>query len=152
MTQQHASPLQAGLSVLALAGTLAACSSSAAVVPSTSVRPGSPPAAVTVDEHAAGRTIRLGSGTTIRLVLHSTYWSAPRSSAPDVLGPVGMPKVTRGNCHAGMGCGTVEAGYLTKRPGTATLTATRTSCGEAMRCPPGSRVFTVTVTVTATAG
>ncbi|MCQ4084765.1 hypothetical protein NGB36_30380 [Streptomyces sp. RB6PN25] len=37
-----------------------------------------------------------------------------------------------------------EAGFRAGRTGSATLTATRASCGEALACTPAARAFTVT--------
>jgi hypothetical protein len=46
-----------------------------------------------------------------------------------------------------MGCGTVRRDFHAVRLGTATLIATRSSCGEAMRCTGDQGRFTVTVRV-----
>ena len=101
-----------------------------------------------LDEHAAGRTVTVGVGRVVELDLHSTYWSAPHDSAERVLVPLGTPAGVPGtNCHPGSGCGVMRARYTAERAGTATLTAQRSSCGEAMACPPGSRTFTVSVHV-----
>ncbi|MFD5437172.1 hypothetical protein ACFWJ4_34110 [Kitasatospora sp. NPDC127067] len=107
------------------------------------------PATVTVDEHADRTTLKAAVGTTVTLALHSTYWSAATSSAPDVLAPAGPPTTTPSpSCRPGGGCGTVTASFTARAPGTARLTATRTSCGEALNCPPEQRGYEVTVEVT----
>lgn len=113
--------------------------------PAGAPSPGSP---VVLDEHATGRTVTVGVGRVVELDLHSTYWSAPRTSDERVLVPLGAPAGVPGtNCHPGSGCGVMRARYTAERAGTATLTAQRTSCGEAMACPPGSRTFTLSVHV-----
>ncbi len=52
-----------------------------------------------------------------------------------------------GHCVAGQGCGTVSATWTAVAAGTATVTAGRTVCGEALACGPGQRTYRVTVTV-----
>ncbi len=149
--------------VCLLAAGLAGCSGAPAATPAPAhstggstgaSAPGSPAGApspgspVVLDEHAAGRTVTVGVGRVVELDLHSTYWSAPHDSAERVLVPLGTPAGVPGtNCHPGSGCGVMRARYTAERAGTATLTAQRSSCGEAMACPPGSRTFTVSVHV-----
>ncbi|MFG2905462.1 hypothetical protein ACGF13_10440 [Kitasatospora sp. NPDC048286] len=112
----------------------------------TSATPG--PATVTVDEHADRTTVRIAVGATLTLALHSTYWSAATSSAPEVLAADGAPSTAPSpSCRPGGGCGTVTAAFTARAAGTARLTATRTSCGEALNCPPGQRSYEVTVDV-----
>ncbi|MER7580226.1 hypothetical protein [Kitasatospora sp. NPDC097691] len=106
------------------------------------------PAALTADEHADGATLKAAVGTTVTLALHSTYWSAATSSAPDVVAPTGTPTTAPSpSCRPGGGCGTVTTTFTAHAPGTARLTATRTSCGEARECPPDQRTYEVTVEV-----
>jgi len=139
------------LMVLCLAG----CASTQAQTPQppASASPSSTgPRQVTLDEHASGSTVTLPVGSTLQITLHSTYWKPPTSSAVAVLRPVGpaVPKVTptASGCHPGSGCGTLSAGFTALHSGTVTVTASRTSCGEAMACAPAQRTFTVTVQVT----
>ncbi|MFE7532522.1 protease inhibitor I42 family protein [Kitasatospora sp. NPDC057542] len=129
--------------------TLAACASTGtgpSTPTATSAAPS--PATVTVDEHADHTTVKAAVGTTVTLALHSTYWSAATSSAPDVVTPDGAPTTAPSpSCRPGGGCGTVTASFTARAPGTARLTATRTSCGEALNCPPEQRGYEVTVDV-----
>ncbi|TDU02032.1 hypothetical protein EDD99_0417 [Streptomyces sp. 846.5] len=137
---------------------LAGCASTRAAQapqPPVSASPSSPspsPRQVTLDEHASGTTVTLLVGSTLQITLHSTYWKPPTSSAVAVLRPLGpaVPAVTptASGCHPGSGCGTLSAGFTALRSGTVTVTASRTSCGEAMACTPAQRTFTVTVQVT----
>ncbi|WP_329561355.1 hypothetical protein [Kitasatospora sp. NBC_01266] len=111
--------------------------------------PTAAPAALTLDERATGHTVRVRTGTAVLVQLHSTYWSVPTSSAPQVLTPTGRDATTpTGTCAPGVGCGLSSAGFTAARPGTAQVTAGRTSCGEAMRCLPGQGSYRVTVDVT----
>ncbi|MFD4656309.1 hypothetical protein ACFWP2_11850 [Kitasatospora sp. NPDC058444] len=140
----------AALALAAALLTLAGCASTGtgpSAPAATSAAPG--PATVTVDEHADHTTLKAAVGATVTLVLHSTYWSAATSSAPDVLTPDGAPTTTPSpSCRPGGGCGAVTASFTARAPGTARLTATRTSCGEALNCPPEQRGYEVTVEVT----
>lgn len=106
-----------------------------------------------LSEQADGGSVTVTAGATVRLVLHSTFWAAPRSSAPDRLAPVAAASSapsTGPGCRPGSGCGTVTADFLARGAATAAtvrLTSTRTSCGEAVRCRPGQADFTVTVVI-----
>lgn len=111
---------------------------------------GGRPAPVTLDEKAAGTTVRVPAGSTVLVTLHSTYWSTPASSDPQVLARSGgAGSSPGGSCPPGGGCGVSSAGFTALRPGTARLSAQRSSCGEAMRCPPGRDRYEVTVAVVA---
>ncbi|MEU9047096.1 MULTISPECIES: hypothetical protein [unclassified Kitasatospora] len=130
--------------------TLAGCASTGTSPSATAPAATTPsPATVTVDEHADHTTVKVAVGTTITLALHNTYWSAATSSAPDVVTPNGTPTTAPSpSCRPGGGCGTVTASFAAHAPGSAHLTATRTSCGEALNCPPEQRAYDVTVEVT----
>ncbi|MFJ8623015.1 hypothetical protein ACIRD3_09215 [Kitasatospora sp. NPDC093550] len=137
------------LTLLALTGCASTATSPAATSPAATSPAAPSPAAVTVDEHADHTTVRVAVGTTLTLALHSTYWSAATSSAPEVLAPTGAPSTAPSpSCRPGGGCGTVTAAFTARAAGTARLTATRTSCGEALNCPPEQRGYEVTVEVT----
>lgn len=104
---------------------------------------------VTVTFGDKGSTVYLHTGETLRVVLDSTYWSMHPSSNADVLparGAVTVVPRLRG-CVPGQGCGTVTATFRASAPGSATLSASRVSCGEALRCTMGNGSFYVTVRV-----
>ena len=111
---------------------LSAFAASAAVASAASV--------VTLNEYSNGHTVTVNPGQHVTLVLHSTYWSiaTPRTSRPlpQVGSAVYLPRLpsTKGGCVAGQGCGTVTVHYVASAPGVAHLHASRTSCGEALRC------------------
>jgi hypothetical protein len=105
---------------------------------------------VTVSETENGRTITVRSGSRVTLTLHSTYWSIGGSSHPNVLHQVGGTSTRPakpGTCVPGQGCGTVSATFVALSRGTADLTASRTTCGEALRCAPGQGDYVVHVVV-----
>lgn len=144
MNPRRPAALALAAALLALTGCAATASNTSA--PGTSVPA---PAVLAVDEHAGGSTLKAAVGTTLTLALHSTYWSAATSSAPDVVAPTGTPTTAPSpSCRPGGGCGTVTTTFTAHAPGTAHLTATRTSCGEARECPPDQRTYEVTVEVT----
>jgi hypothetical protein len=105
---------------------------------------------VVLDEHANKTTVHVQVGTTVELLLHSSYWNIAGSSSPAILAPQGTPTqlpVTP-TCAPGIGCNPVRAMFSARSPGTSVLSASRTSCGEAMRCGTQNGYFQVTVIVT----
>jgi hypothetical protein len=169
---EHRTRLAAGLVMLALAGASAGCGATASQpVPGTTqatttqgpatenppIHPVAPSYAVTVpgsplliEDGANGKTVTVTVGTQVELLLHNSYWNINASSRPDVLVDVGAPTwtVATPTCAPGMGCNPVLAMFRAASPGTAVLSADRTTCGEAYRCPPDQRHFQVTVIVT----
>lgn len=103
-----------------------------------------------VDDTANGTTVHVRVGDTVRVTLHSTYWQmdppstsalkAGDSTVAASLGPGSVP---------GSGTGTVVTSYLIVHSGTTKITAQRTSCGEALLCPPNLRSYVVRLAVTA---
>lgn len=121
--------------------------------PSTTHTPTTPPTTAprqaTVSEPDNGSTVSVPAGTTLTLVLHSTYWTIDPSSNPAVLAERGSPTVdpqTQG-CVPGQGCGTVTARFGAVAAGTATISAHRSSCGEALRCTPDQSSYRILVRV-----
>ncbi|MDH6114847.1 uncharacterized protein YceK [Kitasatospora sp. MAP12-15] len=133
----------ASFALLALAG----CGSTATVTagsPSTAPSP----AVVALDEHANHTTVDVAVGATIRIDLHSTYWSGVTSSATQLVQPIYTPSSSLSpSCRPGGGCGTVSSSFVARTAGSAQLTSQRSSCGEAMPCAPDQRTFTVTIKV-----
>jgi len=86
------------------------------------------------------------------VTLGSTYWTIQGSSNSLVLAPVGAGVTSPESCSAppGSGCGTVSQEFRAARSGTAQVTASRVSCGEAMRCVGPAGQYQLTVQVTAT--
>jgi hypothetical protein len=107
------------------------------------------PTVVTVTNRDNGRTITLVLHQRLRVVLSSTYWTLQESSNPAALRMAGRPRITPrpSGCVPGAGCGTATATYGTVAPGSALVTATRTSCGEAMGCTGATSRFSLHVVV-----
>jgi hypothetical protein len=110
------------------------------------------PKVIVVRDGANGKTVSVGVGDTLKVILSSSYWNVSGSSASRVLrqdGPVVLlarPK----DCPAipGLGCTPIRVVFSALARGKAVIRARRTSCGEALRCV-GKRAtrFTLTVVV-----
>jgi hypothetical protein len=112
------------------------------------------PAARTVqaDEQSNGQTVALRPGDHLTVVLHSTYWQFNAPSDSSVVSADGAPTYAGGGPRCGppgSGCGTVTAHFTAGHDGKATVSADRTTCGEALRCTtPAQSHWSVKVTVT----
>ena len=107
------------------------------------------PAVVHLADADNGRTVTVKVGDRLNIVLASTYWTFVASADGSPLRSDGSPRTSPrfGHCVPGGGCGTVSAAFTAVAPGTVTVVATRTSCGEALACGPGRRNFRVLVKV-----
>lgn len=162
MIRHMATRARLGALLVGLALLLAACATGVASAPTAPVAsPTAPvvsPAATPtpalssahVTEAYNGRTLALSVGSEVTLELASTYWQVGDSSDPAVLELVSGPNASAaamGACVPGGGCGTVAAIFRALAPGRATITASRTTCGEAMRCTGTDGAYEVTVVV-----
>jgi hypothetical protein len=100
----------------------------------------------------ASRTIvHVRVGNKVELILASDYWNVAGSSAPTLLAQDDptrpMPRPSTCPSIAGLGCTPEETLFTAKAPGTAVITATRTSCGEALKCASDQEDFAVTVII-----
>ncbi len=142
-------------SILALVGLalVAACAAAGGpTVPAATSASSQPPSGVDrgVSEPDNGQRVAVAVGATVTLVLHSTYWQVQDSSDPGVLALVREPSVMPSGataCVAGGGCGTVTAVFDALVPGTATITASRTTCGEALLYTGSAGAYEVTIVV-----
>jgi hypothetical protein len=111
---------------------------------------GTPSSDIQAGDNQNGRTITMHPGQTLQVTLGSTYWTIQGSSDSQVLAPVGAAVTTPQSCSAppGSGCGTVSQEFQAAKSGIALVSASRVSCGEAMRCvgPAGQYQLTVQVT------
>jgi hypothetical protein len=109
------------------------------------------PRIVVVRDQDNGRTLSIGVGQGLMVVLDSTYWQVTGSSDPAVLRQTGQPAVSPqpGGCVPGQGCGTVSAAFEGAAPGRADVNARRTTCGEALACTGSQTSYRVTVLVLA---
>jgi hypothetical protein len=107
------------------------------------------PAVFAEHDRSNGKTIRIGVGDRVELILGSTYWKIRGSSAPAVLRQDGPAKLlgSPNSCPPGVGCGSVRTLFAALSPGTAVITAHRDSCGEALRCIGSRGRFRLTVLV-----
>ena len=101
---------------------------------------------VTLSETDNGNTVTVKTGDRIQVVLHSTYWEFATSSS-DVLKPVSDPIYAPDLAGhiPGSGAGTVFVEYTVQKSGTTIISASRTSCGEALRCTGDQGNFSVTI-------
>lgn len=117
------------------------------VSPQPSSEPGS--SSVAASDKDDGHTIRLAVGQRLVITLSSTFWMFQASSDVRVLRADRSPKVVSASssCVPGAGCGSVTATYLGVSAGRAAVTATRTSCGEAMGCTEAGSRYSLFVVV-----
>jgi len=103
----------------------------------------------TITERDKGTTVALHVGDHLKLSLSNTYWDIQLASDTAVLRSDGPP-VTKGKlqgCVPGAGCGTVIGAFTAVRTGTAIVSASRTTCGEAILCAGGNGEYKVSVIV-----
>jgi hypothetical protein len=110
---------------------------------------GSPSSDIQAGDSQNGKSVTMHPGQTLLVTLGSTYWTIQGSSDSLVLAPVDKAVTSPQSCSAppGSGCGTVSQEFRAVESGTAQVTASRVSCGEAMRCvgPAGQYQLTVQV-------
>jgi len=144
--------LSVGLFVVAActtgAGQSSAGPSTSSAAPTGSAGPCASP--TTVDDSAAQTAVHLCVGQVLTLVLHNTHWEQIASSDQGVLRADGAPTIqlaAPSACVPGAGCGTITETFVATGPGSATVSAHRTSCGEALQCASGQGSFTLSVAV-----
>ena len=96
-----------------------------------------------------GHTLTMNPGQRLRVQLDSTYWNFEGSSNQAVLRGDGETTVRPepSGCVPGAGCGTATAYFIAVTAGRATVTASRSSCGEALACTGSNGHWSVTVLV-----
>jgi hypothetical protein len=111
---------------------------------------------ISLSEKNSGQTVSLKLGSQVSLTLHSMYWamipqvtlsSLVAKGAPILKPVLPGPSAPNGCQIAGSGCGTQTWKFVASRVGTAHMIATRTTCGEAMKCTGSAGRFEVTVKV-----
>jgi hypothetical protein len=113
-----------------------------------SVQSGQSASSITVTDKDQASTVLVQVGQDITVVLGSTYWTIDAPSDSRVLEANGAPRIVPDySCVAGQGCGTVTQQFTAVGPGTATIHASRTSCGEGMGCTGANGSYAVTVRV-----
>ncbi len=110
----------------------------------------------TLTEKNSAKTVAVKLGARVELTLHSMYWglavpaksSSLTSKGAPILKPIfPSPSAPAGCKIAGSGCGTQTWEFVATKVGTTHLIASRTTCGEAMRCTGANGRFAVTVKV-----
>ena len=136
---------------VAAAAVAAVTAAGCGAAPATPPARGGPPVIV-IRDNANGTMVPVASGDRVELILSSSYWEVAGSSAPRVLrqdGPATlMPRPS--SCPEnipGLGCIPIQMKFTALADGRAVIKASRTSCGEALRCGPHHTRFTVTVVV-----
>ena len=95
----------------------------------------------------SGKTVALQVGGRLHVVLDSTFWTFDRP-APGPLKLDGSSTGGAGLCQPpGTGCGWTFADFTGVSAGTAVVTASRVSCGEAKRCVGDQGRFSLKVVV-----
>ena len=109
------------------------------------------PTVIVVRDNANGKAVSARAGDRIELILSSSYWHVTGNSAPRVLRQDGPPTLLPrpSSCPGipGLGCVPVRADFTALTDGKAVITASRSACGEALRCKPDQTRFTVIVVV-----
>jgi predicted secreted protein len=136
---------------------VAASTASARSVGGSSSRTTSVPAEhrpdLAVSDRDNGRTVKLRRGQALVLSLGGAaagglYWHIQEAAPPSVLfsgASQDQPCMPHGPVIGGELCGTVSRKFVATSTGTATVTATRQSCGEALKCSPTASRFQLTV-------
>jgi hypothetical protein len=97
------------------------------------------PTTMTVTDSNNGQTITLAVGSTLIVKLGADNWTIAPASQPAVLAMQGTPQNHPTPCgYPGGTCGTTTATFRAEQPGVAQVSASRTYCGEAIRCNPGA--------------
>lgn len=130
--------------------TAAGCGAAPAAPPAPHARGGK--LVIVIRDNANGTMVPIAAGDRVELILSSSYWNVAGSSAPSVLrqdGPA-TPMPRPSSCPAnipGLGCIPIQMKFTALADGKAVIKASRTTCGEALRCRPDQTRFTVTVVV-----
>jgi hypothetical protein len=113
--------------------------------------PGTTGGRVVVDEQQNRSNVRLTVGQRLEFDLHNLYWTVQGSPTPRLLsqdGPTQQVLPSPGACPPGVGCGLLRTTFTAHQTGTVTLTASRTTCGEALRCTGDQGSYRITVVIT----
>ena len=95
---------------------------------------------LTISEPANGKSYLLKPGSSIQITLHSTFWNfgsvsnLSGSETPTITSIMPGPTAPAKCQLPGMGCGRVVWKFKVGKSGKSQFIATRTSCGEALRC------------------
>ena len=101
------------------------------------------------------KTFQLHVGDTLNLKLDSTYWTLDpingnkiQQLTDPVITPIMPGPSAPAGCQLpGSGCGTITWKVKATKKGSAQIRATRTSCGEALKCAPQDAIYMVKIKV-----
>jgi len=106
---------------------------------------------VVLSEHSNGKTVHVAVGEHVKLILSSDYWRVHGSSPKAVLVQIGrarlLPRPKDCPKIPGLGCVPFETTFTALAKGTAVISASRQTCGEALACQPPQEHFRLTVVV-----
>ncbi len=96
-----------------------------------------------------GATITLKQGARLKVILHSTYWKFNTIANGEIVKQLTEPAYAPDKSVGipGTGAGTVIVEYQAIGAGTTAISASRTSCGEAMGCLGNQGSFLLHVVV-----
>ncbi len=97
-----------------------------------------------------GTTVNVQLGSRIKVTLNSTYWNFNPPSDQNFLSQIGQPvydSAPTGHTVPGSGAGTATIEYQALSKGHTTVSASRTSCGEAIRCTENQGSYTLNIIV-----
>ena len=95
-------------------------------------------------------TITIHPNDQVKVTLLSTYWQFQKLDNEKIIKQLGDPiynAAALGTTVPGSGVGTVVVEYQAVAVGQAQISASRTSCGEALRCTPDQQSYKVTINV-----
>jgi hypothetical protein len=108
-------------------------------------------AVIVLRDRANGKTVHVTVGEHVKLILSSDYWRVHGSSSTAVLVQIGrarlLPRPKSCPKIPGLGCVPFETTFTARAKGTAVITASRQTCGEALACQPPQEHFRLTVVV-----
>ncbi|HWY79231.1 MAG TPA: hypothetical protein VNW29_02645 [Candidatus Sulfotelmatobacter sp.] len=104
---------------------------------------------IVISDDDNGSIITLQQGTQIRIILHSTYWIFNTVMKNMIVKQLYKPIYASDTSvrTPGTGVGTVTVEYRAVGIGQATVSASRASCGEAMRCIEHQAKFLIHIIV-----
>jgi hypothetical protein len=103
------------------------------------------PVVRTIGRPAGGTTVHLALNDELVVRLTGSSWTFGPLSRPGILRPLGAPRNV--GCRPEFGCRSTTASYRASETGTVVVSASRSSCGEALRCIGAEGSFRVTVVI-----
>lgn len=148
LTGRSAARLAFCTAVAALIAVMAGCGTAKSVSQGPMAGPHQ---VMVVSDDSNGKTVHVTVGEHVKLILSSTYWHVHGSSSDAVLAQSGrarlLPRPKSCPKIPGLGCVPFETTFTALAKGTAVITASRQTCGEALACQPPQEHFKVTIVV-----